>query len=116
MAWIVTQLKSLNAALYLMSVSIMAGFWGQFFVRKVITILRRASLIVFVLSGVIFASAITMGKHSRNLFSTLKKVVMQSKFKPNFFNFIAGVIGIEKSIKMIHNHEFMGFLDFCSSQ
>ncbi|KAB2045335.1 hypothetical protein ES319_D01G153800v1 [Gossypium barbadense] len=27
-----------------------------------------------------------------------------------------GVIGIERSIRMIHNHEFMGFLDFCSSQ
>ncbi|KAL0338552.1 UNVERIFIED_CONTAM: Sulfite exporter TauE/SafE family protein 4 [Sesamum angustifolium] len=74
-------------ALYLMAVSILAGFWGQFFIRKLITILRRASLIVFILSGVIFASALTMG-----------------------------VIGIEKSIKMINNHEFMGFLDFCSSQ
>ncbi|KAL0309618.1 UNVERIFIED_CONTAM: Sulfite exporter TauE/SafE family protein 4 [Sesamum radiatum] len=73
-------------ALYLMAVSILAGFWGQFFIRKLITILRRASLIVFILSGVIFASALTMG-----------------------------VIGIEKSIKMINNHEFMGFLDFCSS-
>ncbi|KAL0410020.1 UNVERIFIED_CONTAM: Sulfite exporter TauE/SafE family protein 4 [Sesamum latifolium] len=62
-------------------------FLGQFFIRKLITILRRASLIVFILSGVIFASALTMG-----------------------------VIGIEKSIKMINNHEFMGFLDFCSSQ
>ncbi|KAL6507863.1 hypothetical protein OROGR_024058 [Orobanche gracilis] len=47
-------------ALYLMSVSILAGFWGQFFIRKMITILRRASLIVFILSGVIFASALTM--------------------------------------------------------
>ncbi|KAI3473310.1 hypothetical protein Pfo_030601 [Paulownia fortunei] len=74
-------------ALYLMVVSILAGFWGQFLIRKLITILRRASLIVFILSGVIFASALTMG-----------------------------VIGIEKSIKMINNHEFMGFLDFCSSQ
>ncbi|OWM82479.1 hypothetical protein CDL15_Pgr002054 [Punica granatum] len=74
-------------ALYLMSVSILAGFWGQFFVRKLITILKRASLIVFILSGVIFASALTMG-----------------------------VIGIEKSIVMIQNHEFMGFLNFCSSQ
>ncbi|XP_050243385.1 sulfite exporter TauE/SafE family protein 4 isoform X2 [Quercus robur] len=27
-----------------------------------------------------------------------------------------GVIGIETSIEMIHNHEFMGFLGFCSSQ
>ncbi|KAF9680196.1 hypothetical protein SADUNF_Sadunf06G0096100 [Salix dunnii] len=74
-------------ALYLMGVSIVAGFWGQFFVRKLVTILRRASLIVFILSGVIFVSALTMGG-----------------------------VGIEKSIKMIQNHEFMGFLDFCSSQ
>ncbi|KAG2332641.1 hypothetical protein Bca52824_003821 [Brassica carinata] len=74
-------------ALYLMSVSILAGFWGQFFIRKLVAILRRASIIVFVLSGVICASALTMG-----------------------------VIGIENSIKMIHNHEFMGFLGFCSSQ
>lgn len=75
------------AAMYLMSVSILAGFWGQFFIRKLVAILKRASLIVFVLSGVICASALTMG-----------------------------VIGIENSIKMIHNHEFMGFLGFCSSQ
>ncbi|CDP15335.1 unnamed protein product [Coffea canephora] len=74
-------------ALYLMTVSIVAGFWGQFFIRRLITILRRASIIVFILSGVIFASAITMG-----------------------------VIGIERSVTMIKNHEFMGFLDFCSSQ
>ncbi|WCJ34398.1 Sulfite exporter TauE/SafE family protein [Euphorbia peplus] len=74
-------------AIYLTSVSILAGFWGQFFVRKLVVILRRASLIVFILSGVIFASAITMG-----------------------------VVGTEKSITMIRNHEFMGFLGFCSSQ
>ncbi|XP_075491345.1 sulfite exporter TauE/SafE family protein 4-like [Primulina tabacum] len=73
--------------LYLMSVSILAGFWGQFFIRKMTTILGRASIIVFILASVIFASALTMG-----------------------------IVGIDKSIKMIHNHEFMGFLDFCSSQ
>ncbi|KAI4349052.1 hypothetical protein L6164_009698 [Bauhinia variegata] len=74
-------------AIYLTSVSVLAGFWGQYFVRKLIAILGRASLIVFILSGVIFASAITMG-----------------------------VVGIENSIQMIHDHEFMGFLGFCSSQ
>ncbi|CAN1759259.1 Sulfite exporter TauE/SafE family protein 4 [Linum perenne] len=74
-------------AAYLMGVSIVAGFWGQYFVRKIVAFLGRASLIVFILSGVIFASALTMG-----------------------------VIGIEKSISMIHNYEFMGFLGFCSSQ
>ena len=50
------------AALYLTSVSILAGFWGQFFVRRIVAFLGRASLIVFILSGVIFASALTMGK------------------------------------------------------
>ncbi|XP_031381770.1 sulfite exporter TauE/SafE family protein 4-like isoform X2 [Punica granatum] len=74
-------------ALYLMSVSTLAGFWGQYLVRKLITILGRVSIIVFILSGVIFVSALTMG-----------------------------VAGIEKSIVMIHKHEFMGFLNFCSSQ
>ncbi|KAG4916409.1 hypothetical protein JHK87_053966 [Glycine soja] len=74
-------------ALYLTAVSVLAGFWGQYFVRKLMVILKRASIIVFILSGVIFASALTMG-----------------------------VVGIDKSIKMIQHHEFMGFLDFCSSQ
>ncbi|KAI3447519.1 hypothetical protein Pfo_004184 [Paulownia fortunei] len=74
-------------ALYLMVVAILAGFWGQFFVRKLVTFLKRASIIVFILSAVIFASAVIMG-----------------------------VVGIEKSMEMINNHEFMGFLDFCSSQ
>ncbi|KAG5556738.1 hypothetical protein RHGRI_007116 [Rhododendron griersonianum] len=74
-------------AIYLIAVSILAGFWGQFFIRKLIAFVRRASIIVFILSGVIFASALTMG-----------------------------VIGIEKTIIMIHNHEFLGFLGFCSSQ
>ncbi|XP_051130656.1 sulfite exporter TauE/SafE family protein 4-like [Andrographis paniculata] len=74
-------------AVYLMSVSILAGFWGQCLVRKPIAILGRVSIIVFILSGVIFASALTMG-----------------------------VVGIGKSIWMIKHNEFMGFLDFCSSQ
>ncbi|XP_059667509.1 sulfite exporter TauE/SafE family protein 4-like [Cornus florida] len=74
-------------ALYLMSVSLLAGFWGQFFIRKLIAILKRASLIVFILSAVIFASALIMG-----------------------------AVGIETTIRMIDNHEFMGFLGFCRSQ
>lgn len=74
-------------ALYLTSVSILAGFWGQFLVRKIVTFLKRASIIVFILSGVIFASAITMG-----------------------------VTGLKTTIRMIQAHEFMGFLDFCSNQ
>ncbi|XP_047338615.1 sulfite exporter TauE/SafE family protein 4-like isoform X2 [Impatiens glandulifera] len=74
-------------AMYFMMVSSMAGFWGQFFVRKLVAFLKRASIIVFILSFVIFASALTMG-----------------------------VIGIESSIQMIKNQEFMGFLGFCNNQ
>ncbi|KAK4799726.1 hypothetical protein SAY86_025091 [Trapa natans] len=49
-------------ALYLTAVSILAGFWGQFIVRRLLKILGRASPIIFILSGVIFTSALTMGK------------------------------------------------------
>uniref|UniRef100_A0A0E0P0Q2 Sulfite exporter TauE/SafE family protein n=1 Tax=Oryza rufipogon TaxID=4529 RepID=A0A0E0P0Q2_ORYRU len=71
-------------AVYLICISILAGFWGQSLVRKLVHVLKRASLIVFILSSVIFASALTMG-----------------------------VVGTQKSISMINNHEYMGFLDFC---
>ncbi|PKA50403.1 hypothetical protein AXF42_Ash013492 [Apostasia shenzhenica] len=73
-------------ALYLTAVAVMAGFWGQFFVRKLVKFLRRASIIVFILSSVIFASALTMG-----------------------------VVGAQKSICMIKHHEYMGFLSFCQN-
>lgn len=71
-------------ALYLISVSVLAGFWGQCCIRKLVKVLKRASLIVFILSSVIFASALTMG-----------------------------VIGVETSISMIKHHQYMGFLNFC---
>jgi hypothetical protein len=29
--------------------------------------------------------------------------------------FISGIVGTEKSIQMMHNHEFMGFLGFCTT-
>ncbi|OAY75671.1 uncharacterized protein LOC109718373 [Ananas comosus] len=71
-------------ALYLIAVSVLAGFWGQFIVRKLVKWLGRASIIVFILSSVIFASALMMG-----------------------------VVGTEKTISMIKKHEYMGFLNFC---
>ncbi|XAR64611.1 hypothetical protein NMG60_11008358 [Bertholletia excelsa] len=73
-------------ALYLLLVSVLAGFWGQFFVRKLVTFLGRASIIVFILSAVISISAIVMG-----------------------------VVGLGQSIQMIHRHEFMGFYPFVAA-
>ncbi|KAK9164198.1 hypothetical protein Syun_005100 [Stephania yunnanensis] len=71
-------------ALYLISISVIAGLWGQFFVRKLVTFFDRASIIVFILSAVIFASALTMG-----------------------------VAGAKKSFNMIEKHDYMGFLSIC---
>lgn len=51
-----------------MAVSVTAGFWGQFFIRKLVAVLKRASIIVFILSAVIFTSALTMGKVMKNIF------------------------------------------------
>ncbi|KAF3791646.1 hypothetical protein EJ110_NYTH13015 [Nymphaea thermarum] len=48
-------------ALYLTGVSIIAGFFGQYFVWKLVAAVGRASIIIFILSSVIFASALTMG-------------------------------------------------------
>jgi uncharacterized membrane protein YfcA len=54
-------------AVYLICISILAGFWGQSLVRKLVHVLKRASLIVFILSSVIFASALTMGNGQNTL-------------------------------------------------
>lgn len=62
------------AALYLFTVSVLAGFVGQLFVRKLLRILGRASIIVFILSGVIFASALTMGKSIRFNYTHTRKL------------------------------------------
>ena len=51
------------AAAYFVSVATFAAFTGQHAVRKLITILGRASLIIFILAFTIFVSAVSLGKH-----------------------------------------------------
>ena len=48
-------------ALYFASVATLSAIVGQYVVGKVIKILGRASLIIFILSSMIFISAITLG-------------------------------------------------------
>ena len=105
------------AALYLITVSVLAGFWGQFFVRKLVAFLGRASVIVFILSGVIFASALTMGNNGNlpQIADLYQIIFAQILILLMLYIFISGIVGTEKSIEMIHNHEFMGFLGFCST-
>jgi len=55
-------LRDFPVALYFVAVSTFAAFVGQVLVRKLVAILGRASLIIFILSGTIFVSAISLGK------------------------------------------------------
>ncbi|KAF5936164.1 hypothetical protein HYC85_027293 [Camellia sinensis] len=71
-------------ALYFVAVATVAAFIGQHVVRKLIIILGRASLIIFILAITIFVSAISLGG-----------------------------VGISNMIAKIEQHEYMGFEDLC---
>lgn len=51
-----------HAALYFVAISLVAAFVGQHVVRRLIEIMGRASLIIFILAFTIFVSAISLGK------------------------------------------------------
>ncbi|CAL5359118.1 unnamed protein product [Camellia sinensis] len=71
-------------ALYFVAVATVAAFIGQHVVRKLIIILGRASLIIFILAITIFVSAISLGG-----------------------------VGVSNMIAKIEQHEYMGFEDLC---
>ncbi|KAM7493249.1 hypothetical protein LguiB_027858 [Lonicera macranthoides] len=72
-------------AVYLTAVATIAAFIGQHAVRKLIMILGRASLIIFILAFTIFVSAISLGG-----------------------------VGISNMVEKIENHEYMGFENLCT--
>lgn len=71
-------------AVYFVIVATIAAFIGQHVVRRLITILGRASLIIFILAFTIFISAISLGG-----------------------------VGISNMIGKIERHEYMGFDNLC---
>ncbi|XP_031487415.1 sulfite exporter TauE/SafE family protein 3-like isoform X2 [Nymphaea colorata] len=72
-------------ALYFIAVATAAAFVGQHVVRKLIIVLGRASIIIFILASTIFVSAISLGG-----------------------------VGISNMIHKIEKHEYMGFENLCS--
>ncbi|PRQ50931.1 putative transmembrane protein TauE [Rosa chinensis] len=72
-------------ALYFTAVASVSALVGQHVVRKVIKILGRASIIIFILAATIFVSAISLGG-----------------------------VGIANMIEEIENNEYMGFEDMCT--
>ncbi|URE14745.1 PP-loop family [Musa troglodytarum] len=73
-------------ALYFVSVALVAAFVGQHLVKRLIEILGRASLIIFILASTIFISAISLGG-----------------------------VGISNMVQKIQHHEYMGFENLCKS-
>ncbi|KAL8101668.1 sulfite exporter TauE/SafE family protein 3-like [Apium graveolens] len=71
-------------ASYLVLVATIAAFVGQHVVRRVINILGRASIIIFILASTIFISAISLGG-----------------------------VGIVNMVGKIQRHEYMGFENLC---
>ncbi|KAK9102677.1 hypothetical protein Sjap_019931 [Stephania japonica] len=71
-------------ALYFLAIATVAAFIGQHVVRKLIILLGRASLIIFILAFTIFISAISLGG-----------------------------VGILETIHKIQHNEYMGFEDLC---
>ncbi|KAJ1415307.1 Transmembrane protein [Sesbania bispinosa] len=70
---------------YFVLVATIAAFAGQHVVRKIIAVLGRASIIIFILALTIFISAISLGG-----------------------------VGIQNMIEKMENQEYMGFEDLCS--
>ncbi|KAG2308337.1 hypothetical protein Bca52824_028085 [Brassica carinata] len=71
-------------ALYLVGVATIAALVGQHIVRRLITVLGRASLIIFILASTIFISAISLGG-----------------------------VGIVNMMGKLQRHEYMGFENLC---
>ncbi|KAL5576437.1 hypothetical protein UlMin_018136 [Ulmus minor] len=74
-------------ALYFAAVATISALAGQYVVGKVISILGRASLIIFILSSMIFISAISLGG-----------------------------VGIANAVEKIKHKEYMGFENICKYQ
>lgn len=72
-------------ALYFALVASLSALVGQHVVRKVISVLGRASIIVFILASTIFMSAISLGG-----------------------------VGIASMVEKIENKEYMGFENICT--
>ncbi|KAK9130931.1 hypothetical protein Sjap_011418 [Stephania japonica] len=71
-------------ALYFVAVATVAAFVGQHVVRRLIIVLGRASLIIFILAFTIFVSAVSLGG-----------------------------VGISNMVMKIENKEYMGFENLC---
>ena len=69
-----------HPAAYFTAVAFVAAITGQHCVRKLITWLGRASLIIFILASMIFVSALTLGTISIHALLKLTKIILEQLY------------------------------------
>lgn len=105
-------LKSLFflAALYFVVVATFAALVGQLVVRKIVGLLGRASLIIFILAFTIFVSAVSLGMLVFHVSSSLRP----RKFNAIYATlFLTGWVGIATIIGDVNGDYYMWFYNFC---
>jgi len=112
--WIVVNLCFVKCctAGYFTLVAVIAAFVGQHIVRKLIIVLGRASLIIFILASTIFASAVSLGKPFSWILWKFTISARAYEFWNVFHSHVGGV-GISNMVHKIENHEYMGFENLC---
>lgn len=124
------------AALYFAAVAIIASLLvGQHVVGKIINLVGRASLIIFILTFTIFVTVISLGEHGfgkrngHNSFQLLQFKCEYDKVKLlatlSFYHekelssnkvfcfYLTGGVGISNMIKKIEKKKYMGFENLC---
>lgn len=92
---------------------------GQHIVRKLVALLGRASLIIFVLALTIFASAISLGELKLSAQSLKYKLAIAFAIEVvkienvKFMLCVAGGASISDLVIRLHRKEHMGFQDIC---
>ncbi|KAJ6420064.1 hypothetical protein OIU84_030060 [Salix udensis] len=111
-------------AAYFVLVATIAAFAGQHVIRRIIAILGRASIIIFILALTIFVSAISLGAQISSSFQDLEET-QRSIFPParskkarqdaniHFDYLSAGGVGIANMVEKLENDEYMGFENLC---
>lgn len=108
-------------AAYFVLVATIAAFTGQHVVRKIIALLGRASIIIFILAMTIFVSAISLGiwLSSFPLFHYISRYYSFLFFFIFtlrcwiFLLYVTGGVGIANMVEKLANQEYMGFENLC---
>lgn len=99
-----------------------AALVGQHVVRRVIALLGRASIIIFILAMTIFVSAISLGIYIYSFFILIVKMTNISAhfffsvfltMKSDVLDNFAGGVGIANMIEKLENKDYMGFDNLC---